>query len=103
MVHYDIPEQLAHDPQQTLSPRQKLGVSPEVILSTVPTLLHTDVLEQPDHLLIRMNLPSVKPENVVVTLMNNILSVVARLEPELPEAHYCGANALVARFFVHLH
>ncbi len=90
MVHYDIPKQLLPEKQLTheICPPQKLGISPEVILNGLPRLLHTDVLEQPDHLLIRMNLPGVKPENVAVTLMNNVLSVVARLETESLEAQY---------------
>jgi HSP20 family molecular chaperone IbpA len=84
---HNIPEQLSHD-LLSLSQLVGLSLSPEVILSSQPMLLFADVLEQPDHLLIRMNLPGARPENIIVTFVNNTLSVAAKLEPSLETTNY---------------
>ncbi len=77
---YDIPNHLSDD-LPTLSPL--VSLSPEVFLKSQPMLLYADILEQPDHLLIRINVPGARPGNIIVTLENNVLSVAAKLEPRL--------------------
>ncbi len=45
-----------------------------------------DVLEAADHLLVRVNLPGVKPENLDLNLEKNVLTLTAKTEVEtLPE------------------
>ncbi len=45
-----------------------------------------DVLEAADHLLVRVNLPGVKPENLDLNLEKSILTLSAKMETEaLPE------------------
>ena len=45
-----------------------------------------DVLEAADHLLVRVNLPGVKPENLDLNLEKSVLTLTAKTEPEaLPE------------------
>jgi HSP20 family protein len=45
-----------------------------------------DVLEANDHLLVRVNLPGVKPENLDLNLEKNVLTLTAKPEVEvLPE------------------
>ena len=82
-----IPNQPSDD-LPALSPLVGLSFSPEVILKSQPMLLYADVLEQPDHLLIRINVPGARPENIIVTLENNLLSVAAKLEPSLEATSY---------------
>lgn len=41
-----------------------------------------DVLEEGDHLLVKVNLPGVQPESVNLSLENNTLTLTARLEDE---------------------
>jgi HSP20 family protein len=44
-----------------------------------------DVLETADSVLVKFNLPGVKPENVNLSLEKNVLSLEAKLETALPE------------------
>jgi HSP20 family protein len=54
--------------------------------------LQLDVVETADSVLVIANLPGVKPENVTVTLKENILTLEASSETTLPE----GAKVLHA-------
>jgi HSP20 family protein len=49
-----------------------------------------DVLETPDSVLVTVNLPGVKPENVELNLERNVLTLNAKLENTAPE----GAKVL---------
>jgi HSP20 family protein len=44
-----------------------------------------DVLEMPDSVLVCVNLPGVKPENVDLNLESNVLTMTAKLENSVPE------------------
>ncbi|HEX2863605.1 MAG TPA: Hsp20/alpha crystallin family protein [Deinococcales bacterium] len=47
-----------------------------------------DVIEENDHLLVKVNLPGVKPESVNLSLENNTLSLQAELLPEEGTARF---------------
>ncbi len=49
-----------------------------------------DVFEMPDSVMVCVNLPGVKPENVDLNLESNVLTMIAKLESNVPE----GAKVL---------
>ena len=55
--------------------------------STTAYTPDVDILEKPDSIIVFADLPGADEKSVDITLEKDVLSIYARVEPELPEKH----------------